>query len=89
MEAVPQGPITWTAPMNEMGAILSEKKLNYNNNPIFKWCLTNTGVKTSGTNEAIQPVKIQQKRRIDGTVSTLNAMVIYTKTREDYLNVIK
>lgn len=89
MEAVPQGPITWTAPMNEMGAILTEKKLNYNNNPIFKWCLTNTGVKTSGTNEAIQPVKIQQKRRIDGTVSTLNAMVIYTKTREDYLNVIK
>ena len=89
MEAVPQGPITWTAPMNEMGAILSEKKLNYNNNPIFKWCLTNTAVKTSGTNEAIQPVKIQQKRRIDGTVSTLNAMVIYTKTREDYLNVIK
>lgn len=89
MEAVPQGPITWTAPMNEMGAILSEKRLNYNNNPIFKWCLTNTAVKTTGTNEAIQPVKIQQKRRIDGTVSTLNAMVIYTKTREDYLNVIK
>ncbi len=89
MEAVPQGPITWTAPMNEMGAILSDKRLNYNNNPIFKWCLTNTAVKTTGTNEAIQPVKIQQKRRIDGTVSTLNAMVIYTKTREDYLNVIK
>lgn len=88
MEAVPQGPITWTAPMNEMGALLSEKKINYNNNPIFKWCLSNTSVKTSGTNEAIQPVKIQQKRRIDGTVSTLNGMVIYTKYREDFLNLV-
>lgn len=88
MEAVAQGPITWTAPMNEMGAMLSEKRINYNNNPIFKWCLSNTGVKTTGTNEAIQPVKIQQKRRIDGMVSSLNAIVIYCKYRDDYLNTV-
>lgn len=88
MEAVPQGPITWTAPMQEMGALLTEKKINYNDNPIFKWCLSNTGVKVSGTNEAIQPVKFQQKRRIDGMVSALNAMVIYCKYRDDYLNTV-
>ena len=88
MEAVPQGPITWTAPMNEMGGMLSDKMVNYNNNPIFKWCLTNTAVKKTGTNEAIQPIKIQAHRRIDGLVSFLNAYTIYCKYRDDYLNMV-
>lgn len=88
MEAVPQGPITWTAPMNELGGMLADKRVNYNNNPIFKWCLTNTAVKKSGTNEAIQPIKIQAHRRIDGLVSFLNAYTIYVKYRDDYLNIV-
>ena len=88
MEAVPQGPITWTAPMNELGGMLADKRVNYNNNPIFKWCLTNTAVKKSGTNEAIQPIKIQAHRRIDGLVSFLNAYTIYVKYRDDYLNMV-
>lgn len=88
MEKVVQGPITWTAPMKELGAMLSDKMINYNNNPMLKWCLSNTGVKTSGTVEAIQPVKIQQNRRIDGMVSLLNAYTIYVKYREDYLNLV-
>ena len=88
MEKVVQGPITWTAPMKELGAMLSDKMINYNNNPMLKWCLSNTGVKTSGTVESIQPVKIQQNRRIDGMVSLLNAYTIYVKYREDYLNLV-
>ena len=88
MEKVVQGPITWTAPMKELGAMLTDKVINYNNNPILKWCLSNTGVKTSGTVESIQPVKIQQNRRIDGMVSLLNAYTIYVKYKEDYLNLV-
>ena len=88
MESVPQGPITWTAPMHELGAMLCDKRINYDNNPIFKWCLTNTAVKKSGTNEAIQPIKIQAHRRIDGLVSFLNAYTIYCKYRDDYLNLV-
>lgn len=88
MEAVAQGARTWTMPMKEMGAQLAEHNINYNNNPIFKWCLTNTGVKSVGTLESIEPVKLQKRRRIDGTVSALNAYVIYTKYRNDYLNMV-
>lgn len=88
MEKVVQGPLTWTAPMKELGAMLADKMVNYNNNPMLKWCLSNTGVKTTGTVEAIQPVKIQQNRRIDGMVSLLNAYTIYVKYREDYLNLV-
>ena len=84
MEAVAQGPFTWSQPMREMGAALADKKVNYNNNPILKWCLTNTGVKKSGLNN-IQPVKINERRRIDGTVSLLNAWVLYVKYYEDFM----
>ena len=88
MEAVPQGAKTWTVPMKEMGAVLAAHKINYNNNPIFKWCLSNTAVKTQGTLDSIEPVKIQRKRRIDGMVSALNAYVIYVKYKNDYLNLV-
>ena len=88
MEKVAQGPFTWSGPMKELGSMLSDKVINYNNNPILKWCLSNTGVKVTGSLDTIQPVKIQQKRRIDGLVSLLNAYVIYCKYRDDYLNMV-
>lgn len=88
MEKVAQGPFTWSAPMKELGAMLSDHMVNYGNNPILKWCLSNTGIKVSGSLDVITPVKIQQKRRIDGLVSLLNAYVIYVKYREDYLGTI-
>lgn len=88
MEKVAQGPFTWTAPMKELGAQLEAKNIVYNNNPILKWCLSNTAVKVTGSIEVIQPIKIKQNRRIDGMVSLLNAYVIYVKYREDYLNLV-
>ncbi len=84
MEPVAQGAFTWSQPMREMGAALADKIVNYNNNPILAWCLSNTGIKKSGINN-IQPVKIKEKRRIDGAVSLLNAWVIYVKHFEDYM----
>ena len=84
MEPVAQGPFTWSQPMREMGAALADKIVNYNNNPMLVWCLSNTAKKKSGLNN-IQPVKITEKRRIDGMVSLLNARVIYVKYFEDYM----
>ena len=84
MEPVAQGAFTWSQPMREMGAALADKIVNYNNNPILLWCLSNTAVKKSGLNN-IQPVKITDKRRIDGAVSLLNAWVIYVKYFDDFM----
>jgi len=84
MEAVAQGPFTWSQPMREMGAALADKTVNYNKNPMLAWCLSNTAVKKSGLNN-IQPIKITEKRRIDGAVSLLNAWVIYVKHFDDYM----
>ena len=84
MEPVAQGPFTWSQPMREMGAAFADKIVNYNKNPVLVWCLSNTAVKKSGVNN-IQPVKITDKRRIDGAVSLLNAWVIYVKYYDDFM----
>jgi len=81
LEPVAQGPFSWTYAMKAMGAAFHDHKVVYNNNPILRWCLANTGVKSLNKEgiETIQPVKIQQNRRIDGMVSLLNAWVVYEK----------
>lgn len=87
MEAVAQGPFTWSQPMREMGAAFADKKVNYNKNPVLVWCLSNTAAKKSGVNN-IQPIKVSDKRRIDGMVSLLNAWVIYVRDFEDYMYLV-
>lgn len=91
MEKTAQGPFTWSQPMKEMGAAFEQHKVIYQNNPILRWCLANTAVKAKNSDgiETIQPVKIQQRRRIDGTVSLLNAWVGYTKHFDEYMGYLR
>lgn len=91
MEKTAQGPFTWSQPMKEMGAAFHDHNIVYNNNPILRWCLANTGKKSLNKDgiETIQPVKIQQTRRIDGMVSLLNAYVGYVKHYEEYIPYVR
>lgn len=91
MQKVAQGPITWTYPMKHLGAALEEHKVVYNNNPILRWCLANTACKTTNKDgiESIQPIKIQQQRRIDGMVSLLNAWVGYETHQDEYMPYVR
>jgi phage terminase large subunit-like protein len=89
MESVIQGAMTMSAPMKEMEADLIEKKINYNNSPVLKWCFTNTDIKQD-ENQNIRPVKGRDaRRRIDGVVSLIDAYVVLLKHYDDYLNMIK
>ncbi|MBG9937439.1 terminase large subunit [Bacillus tropicus] len=83
-----QGAKTLSLPMQQMGADLQAKKINYNNSPILKWCLTNTGVETD-RNGNIVPVKNQAaKMRIDGTASMLDAYVGLFEHYEEFLRAL-
>ena len=87
-QPVHQGKKTLSGPMKALGADLEKKIINYNNNPILKWCLTNTAVDID-KNDNIQPIKTSnQRRRIDGTVSLLNAYVHLERVQESYMSVI-
>lgn len=88
MEPVIQGKKTLSGPMKALGADLESKRINYNNNPILKWCLSNTAIETD-KNLNIQPCKTSnQRRRIDGLASLLNAYVVLERHYEDYINLI-
>lgn len=85
MYEVRQGAKTMSKPMKELEADLIDKNVNYNNNPILKWCLCNTAVKRDD-NDNIRPVKGQkQRQRIDGTVSLIIAYTVLLENLNEYL----
>ena len=86
MDQVIQGAKTMSNPMKEMEADLKEKKINYNNNPILKWCLLNTSIEVD-KNDNIRPVKGKKtKQRIDGAVSLIDAYVSLIRNMAEYLS---
>ena len=83
-----QGSKTLSLPMQKLGADLQKKLVNYNNNPLLKWCITNTGIQTD-RNGNIVPVKATSaKYRIDGLASLLDAYVGLCEHLNEYLQAI-
>ncbi len=83
-----QGKRTLSLPMQNLGADLKSKLIIYNNNPIDKWCLSNTNIDTD-KNGNIQPDKGRNRRlRIDGTSALLDAYTVLELKKNDYLNMI-
>lgn len=87
MVEVRQGYKTESAPLKQMKADLMDKKINYNNNPILKWNLSNVVVKVDD-NENIMLSKEKAKQRIDGAASLMDAYVIYINKQQEYLSYI-
>ena len=83
-----QGAKTLSLPMQMLGADLQAHRVIYNNNPVLKWCLTNTGVQTD-RNGNIVPIKNQSpKQRIDGTAALLDCYVGLYEHYNEYTNAI-
>lgn len=91
MEKIRQGPFTWTYPMKELKGMFAEHRIVYNDNPMLKWCLLNTGVKALNKDgiESQQPIKVSSVRRIDGMVSLLNAYTCFKNHEEEYLSYVR
>ncbi len=85
MIPVRQGAKSLSVPMKDLKAELIDGNIVYDNNPITKWCLYNTEIK-SDINGNIQPVKsVHTSQRIDGTV----AMIIGYKILSDKKNEVQ
>ena len=88
MEPVIQGAKTQSGPMKNLGADLESKRINYNDNPILKWNLSNVSIDVD-KNDNIKPIKTSNsRRRIDGFCSLLNAYICLERHYEDYKNMI-
>lgn len=87
-EAVIQGAKTFSGPMKRFASDLEAKKINYNNNPILKWNLSNAAIQVD-RNDNIALVKTSNsRRRIDGVASLLDAYIVMEKFYENYMNMI-
>ncbi|WP_455759477.1 terminase large subunit [Cloacibacillus evryensis] len=83
-----QGAKTLSLPMQMLGADLQARKVVYQNNPILKWCLTNTGIQTD-RNGNIVPIKNQSPRqRIDGAAALLDCYVGLYEHYNEFINAI-
>lgn len=88
MLPVIQGKKTLSSPMKLLEANLTAKKINYGNNPITKWCISNTS-KEEDKNGNIQPHKGKnQRRRIDGLAAMLNAYVVLQDKSQEYSTLV-
>lgn len=86
MVPVRQGPLTLSQPMKDLKADFQAHRVIYDDNPIDKWCLANTQIKTD-VNGNIQPVKaLDSRNRIDGTVALLCAYTVLRDKMDLYIN---
>lgn len=87
MIAIPQTAKELNGPLETLETDLDAKRVNYNNNPILKWCLSNTSISERGGKR--QPAKGRsQRKRIDGTAGLLDAYAALEKRYDEYMNLI-
>ena len=75
--------------MKLVEADLKSRFINFNGNPIDKWCLANCCCAVDNVGN-IQPVKIpgQQSKRIDGALTFIMLLEVYRRYKTDFMQVI-
>ena len=76
--------------MSVLESDLTLKRLNYGDNPVLKWCLSNTSIKLNNLGQ-MMPVKKfgSPANRIDGAVALMVAYATLSRCRNDYLDLQK
>lgn len=88
LEQVIQGAKTLSGPLDALLAEIKAHRVNYNNNPVMKWCLTNLAIQTD-RNGNVLPVKaLGASKRIDGFAAMLDAFVQYERKLDEYMSMI-
>jgi len=90
LERIQMDFLSLSGPMNSIENDLRMHRLNYNNNPLDKWCLRNTSIKTNNLG-LIMPIKKynQHKNRIDGALGTMIAYAAFSRFKSEYILIQK
>ena len=86
-EMVYQNKLTLSNAMKLVEADFKSQFINYNENPIDRWCLGNAAMEIDGLGNAMA-VKIngQAQRRIDGAVTLIILYEMYRRYRTTLIN---
>lgn len=88
-EMILQNRYVLSSPMRLVEADLKDQLINYNDNPVDRWCLENTSVQVWDTGH-IMPIKIKGKhdRKIDGTLALIMAYEMLRRYRTEFNNAV-
>lgn len=88
MIPIRQGVATLSQPMKDLKADLTAGLIVYDDNPIDKWCLANTAVRTD-INGNIQPIKmLDSRKRIDGAMALIDGYIALKDNMDVYQTMI-
>lgn len=74
--------------MKLLEADFKSQLVNYNENPVDRWCLKNAGIKVDDRGQCLC-VKSETARRIDGAVTNIILYETFRRYRTDFLAMVK
>lgn len=86
---VRQGFKTISPTMKEMELAFKAKEINYNNNPILKWCLSNTQVVMDAAGNIKFDKGKNKKQRIDGMASLFDSYFMLIDNFQQYKKMLR
>ena len=84
---IPQDFKVLNNPMRTLEADMRDGLVNYQNNPVCKWCFENTGIVLDKVGR-IMPTKMDTEKRIDGTASKIIAYATLEWHRSEFMALI-
>lgn len=69
-------------------ADFTHQLINYNENPVDKWCLGNAGIEVDNIGQCMA-VKLESQKRIDGAVTFIILYEMYRRYRTEYKQMIE
>lgn len=79
VDEIPQGFRSLNEPSKLMEALIVSVNLTHDGNPVMAMCMGNMGKEENAWRE-IRPIKLNQRKRIDGGVALIDALAKRTKT---------
>ncbi len=74
-------------PMKTLEADMRDGTVNYQNNPVCKWCFENTGIVLDKLGR-MMPIKMDAVKRIDGTASKIIAYTVLEWHKSEFMALI-
>lgn len=68
-------------------ADLKAKLINYNENPVDRWCFKNSCLKVNDRRQALV-VKTEKAKKIDGSVTLVSLYEMYRRYRGDFKKLV-
>lgn len=87
LEMINQNSLTLNSAIRLVEAEFKARNINYNENPVDRWCLSNSCIKVDDQRRALI-VKTNNENKIDGAVTLASLFEVYRRYRSDLLKLV-